>query len=258
MTLSEKEPGRTPKIPKLYFLDTGLPVRYPVWTQLKEELRTKENLLPIIPEQKAKTVDIFSAARKISKPIENYGHRVFQRGNLEGLGAAFTIDSTTAPFISVAQSLIATAIYVGENITDPRLTAVTAAGIALFLARRSVKKDAIALEKEHFDASTVGTLMYPFIGNPMAAAIAEHGVNFFLVGTLSPVAIAALVTGDSRIYSASIEAAAIMLPAWYYFVNSAIGRGELDDVINPIKKKRQAFVGGVKNKISEISTRRLR
>jgi hypothetical protein len=174
---------------------------------------------------------------------------VHDRGNREGLEAAFAIDGLTVPFIPIAHSLITAAIYAGANITDPRLTAAVTAAIIGVQIPRSIKKDAEALRKKHFDASTVGTIMYPFVGHPVATAIAEQGTNLLFIGTVSPAALLMGATGDFNIYPASIAAAGIMMPAWYTFVNSAIARGELDQVLNSLRQKQEAFIEGIKHVI---------
>lgn len=245
MALPERERRTTPQ---LYFSDTGLPLKYPVWTGLKEELRSEDNLL-ITPPQRLEPIEIFPAAQQVTKPPEGYFHRVHDRGNFEGFEAALAIDGFTAPFIPILHPLLTAAIYAGEKITNPELTAVVAAVIIAKQVPKSFKSDAEALRREHFDASTVGTVMYPFTGNPMFTAIAEQGINIFSVGTISPVSLLIGATRDFQVYPASIAAAAILMLGWYNFVNSAIARGELDDVLEPLKKKREAFVERIKNKI---------
>jgi hypothetical protein len=247
MALSERE---RVTMPQLYFSDTGLPLEYPVWTAVKEELRAGEQL-PITSERTTKPVEVFSSVKQIVKPVANYLHRVHDRGNLEGLEAAFAIDGFTAPFIPIIHPLLTAAIYAGEKIISPELTAVVAVALIAKQIPKSLKSDAEALRSEHFDASAVGTIMYPFTGNSMFTAIAEQSINIFSVGTVSPASLIIGATGDFNIYPASIAAAAIMMPAWYNFVNSAIARGELDEVLEPLKKKREAFVERIKNKIKK-------
>ena len=237
MAFTEREPGANPG-PSLP--EAGSPENLPA-----------EGLPVITRRQKFQPVEIFSNARRIVRPVENYFHRVHDRGNREGLEAAFAIDGFTVPFIPVAHSLITAAIYAGANITDPRLTAAVTAAIIGVQIPRSIKKDAEALHKKHFDASTVGTIMYPFVGNPVATAIAEQGANLLFIGTVSPAALIMGATGDFNIYPASIAAAGIMMPAWYTFVNSAIARGELDKVLNSLRQKQEAFIGRLKHTIKK-------
>ncbi len=251
MTLSERGQERDLGMPKLCYADTGLPVKYPVRTGLKEELRSEENLLAPIPEQTTGPIEVFSAARQVAKPIGDYFHRVHERGNREGFEAALAIDGFTVPFIPIIHSFLTAAIYAGEKFTDPRLTAVVAGAIIAKQIPKSLIADAEALRKKHFDASTVGTIMYPFTGKAIATAIVEQGANIFFVGTVSLPSLLMGATGDHNIYPASIAAAAIMMPAWYKFVNSAIARGELDQVLNSLRQRQEAFIGGVKDRIKK-------
>jgi hypothetical protein len=237
--------------PELYLSDTGLPFCSPVAMVLKEELRTEKYRPTPITEQKTGVVEIFSAARKIARPIGDYFHRVHERGNREGLEAAFAIDGFTVPFIPIVHSLLTAAIYAGANITDPRLTAAAAVAIIGVQIPRSIKRDAEALRKKHFDASTVGTIMYPFTGRAIATAIAEQGANIIAVGTVSLPSLLMGATGDLNIYPASIAAAGIMMPAWYTFVNSAIAHGELDQALSSLRQKQETFVGNIRHAIKK-------
>lgn len=214
--------------------------------QNSNELTNSNN--PIEKRKLARTGTIFRNAIDKINPVR-YAHDVYNRGNLEGLATAGAIDGITAPFIPIIQPLIATAIYTGESITDPSLAAAVAATTISGLTLISIRKDAEALRKEHFDASTIGTILFPFMGSPLASAIADHGINYFFVGTISPAAAIALASGDIKFYSASLLASSLMMPIWYTFVNSAIAKGELDRVINPIKEKRLAFQNKIKQAI---------
>jgi hypothetical protein len=231
MTLSERGPGKNtgPDLPEF-----NLPIQQNV-----------------TPKRNSKLIGIFSAAPQIAKPIGDYFHRVHERGNREGFEAALAIDSITAPFIPVIHALITAAIYAGANITDPRLTAVVAGAIIAKQIPKSLMADADALREKHFDASTVGTIMYPFTGKAIATAIAEQGANIFFVGTVSLPSLLMGATGDHNIYPASIAAAAIMMPAWYKFVNSAIARGELDQVLNSLRQRQETFIGRIRQTIKK-------
>jgi hypothetical protein len=244
MIAMERRPEGTSGIAKLYFSDTGLPVKYPVWEVTKTELRT-ENLPPVTPEQKSGPVEIFSAASQVAKPIENYAHRVAQRIHPEGWTAALTTDATSIFVLPGAQALIALNLHAGMDMTDPKLA------VAAALTGISLITDWYALHKKGWDISIVGCIAQAISGRPSLSAIAEHAINY--IGPFNLVNIGALAagiaTGKFSFLADNIMAAPFVLAPWYIVMNTLIGHGQADKVLNPIKKAEDATWDRIKQAI---------
>jgi hypothetical protein len=218
MTLSEREPGRAPEIPKLSFQDGSL-LEYPVWTA-KEELRTD---------------DIFTAMPDKPKGIR-------QRIKPEGWTAALATDATSIAVLPVVQDLIAINTHTELDITSPKLAAAAA------LTAISLLADWYALRKKGWDISIVGCIAQAISGKPSLSAIAEHAINY--IGPFNFVNIGAIAagitTGNFSFLIDNITAAPFVLAPWYIGMNLLIGHGQADRVLNPIKKVEDATWGRIK------------
>jgi hypothetical protein len=227
------------EIPQLHFLDTGLPVRYPVWTGLKEELRTEESLFSSTPEQESRAVKVFSAADQfIPKPVKNYANRVGERIKPEAWTAAAATDITSIFVLPAVQGLIALNTHSGLDITSPKLA------VAAALTGISLMADWYALRKKGWDISIVGCITQAFSGRPSLSAILEHTINY--IGPLNFVNIGAFATGNFSFMVDNIMAAPFVLAPWYIGMNLAIGHGQADRVLIPIRKVEDATLGRIK------------
>lgn len=227
-------------IPELYFTDTGLPVKYPVWEITKEELQIQD-LLPVAPRPTSKTVEVFSAARQIAKPVKDYVGSVKQRINPEGWAAATVTDVASWFILPAAQALIAINLNTGFDMTDPKLA------IAAALSGISLMADRYALSKKGWDISAVGCVAIAATGKPTLSATLEHAINY--VGPLNLVNIGAFATGNFSFLTENIMAAPFVLTPWYITMNFLIGRGQADRVINPMRRVREATVDKFKQTI---------
>jgi hypothetical protein len=237
MSLPERERGIAPEISQLYFLDTGLPVKYPVWTGLKEELRTEENLFTATPARRPNPIEVFSSARRIVRPIEAW-KSMTQRSNPEGLAAAFAVNITTAPLLLTAQTLIATTINTGANMTDPKLTAIVVAAAIGGATYKGIRASAEALRKQRHSATPVGGLAYAITGRPTLSAVAEHAFNYAVVGLLNPLTGYAWLTHNPQFLAEGMAAAPLVL-TWCIPANSLIASGKVAEALDPLKQIRE-------------------
>ncbi|MGA2911454.1 MAG: hypothetical protein ABSE17_02325 [Candidatus Levyibacteriota bacterium] len=244
----ERKPEVTSEIPALYFLDTGLPVKYPVWTGLKEELRTEENLFTAVQERKSGPVDVYvdayRRARQKIKPRE-YFHHVGQRINPEGWTTATATDITSFFVLPGAQALIALNLNMGLDMTAPKLA------VAAALTGISLMADWYALRKKGWDISIVGCVAQAITGKPALSAMLEHTINY--MGPFNVVNIGAITagiaTGNFSFLIDNITAAPFVLAPWYIVMNTLIGHGQADKVLNPIGKAEDAIAGNIKHAI---------
>jgi hypothetical protein len=248
MAALERRPEGASEIPKLYFLDTGLPVKHPTWTELKEELRTEENLFTTIPGQRSGPVDIYSTRQKI-KPRE-YWRSVRERAYPEGLATAFAIDVGSTFILPLAQPLITGAINAGVDIMDPRLAIAVIGGTIGGLTSASIWVDRYTLGKKRFGATTIGTLAIAASGKRTKAAIADHVINYINVGILNLVTIhTLLISHNLDTLAKGWVAVPLTLTPWYMVVNGFIAWGKIDPVANFI---RNTVINPVENGVGVV------
>jgi hypothetical protein len=186
-------------------------------------------------------VEIFSEARQKIRH-RAYFHHVRQRFNPEGSTLAVSIDIASIFILPVAQALIAINLNTGIDITDPKLAVATAlTGISVIAARYS-------LSKKGCDISAVGCIAQAITGKPTLSAIAEHAINY--IGPFNLVNIGALVTGNLPFIVKNITAAPFVLAPWCIAMNTLIGHGQADRVLNPIRKIEDATWGKITDRIS--------
>ena len=224
MVLLERGLGWDIGVPELCYSDTGLPVKHPAWKDLKEELRTEENLL---------TVEIFSSARQITGPIEAV-KRAFKRANFEGIGAAIAVNLATSPLLFTAETLIANAIGLGISMTDPKLAAIVLATAIGGATYKGIQVDAEALRKQGYSATPIGGLLYAATGRPTVSAIADYAFNYAAVELVNPVTGSALVTQNFPFLLENIAAVPLVL-AWCIPANSLIASGKVAKGLAPLK-----------------------
>jgi len=138
-------------------------------------------------------------------------------------------------------------INTAASLTDSQLATVTAIATAVRIVYKSLRKDAEALDKKHFATNSFSTGVYGITGKPLLAAGIGHLVGISAVTVGNPIGILSIF-GNSSLCTVDLMAASIAAPSWYLFFNSRIARGEFDGTLNPIKEKRKAFFGEIRDK----------
>jgi hypothetical protein len=249
MALPEREPGRAPELnlsdtkSEAVLFNGKLSGLELPWSSSKQELMAGD--IFTAPKRRLKAIKDFSAARQIAKPIENYAHRVAQRVHSEGWTAALTTDATSIFVLPGAQALIALNLHTGMDMTDPKLA------VAAALTGISLITDWYALRKKGWDISIVGCIAQAISGRPSLSAIVEHAINY--IGPFNLVNIGAfaagIATGKFSFLADNIVAAPFVLAPWYIVMNTLIGHGQADKVLNPIKRAEDATWGRIKQAI---------
>jgi len=240
MALPERQPGTRPEVPQLYYLNTGLPTKYPVWTGLKEELRAPD-LSFGMPKRNSKPVEIFSEAeQKIKLGIPRVVKNMYHRGNFEGFWTAVGIDALSTGYFFVAIPALTAIINTAASLTDFQLVTATAVAGAARIGYKSLRKDAEALDKKHFATNSFSTGAYGITGKPYLAAGIGHLAGISAVTFGNPIGIFSIFEHDASLFTVNVVAAAIAAPSWYLYFNSRIARGEFDRTLNPIREKRHA------------------
>jgi hypothetical protein len=234
MALPERGPAGVSEQPKLSFPDGSL-FEYPVWTGVKEELRTPD-------------LSFDMPKRKLKPEIPQVLKNIYHRGNLEGLGTALGIDVLSTAYLWLSIPALTAVINTAASVTDAQLaipTALTAGGI---LGLKSLKKDAQTLRDKHFGTNTIGTAAYAMTGKPRVSAAIDHILGYSFVAVGNPVGIFSLLS-DKSLLPLDLLATSIALPAWYLLFNSLIDKGKFDRFIKPVKEKRHAISDEIKHVI---------
>jgi hypothetical protein len=195
-----------------------------------------------VPKRRLSTgpIEIFDSAREKIKPREYLRH-AGQRFNPEGLTLAGSADVASWFVLPAAQALIALNLNTGLDMTDPRLAVAAAlTGISVITARYS-------LSKKGCDISAAGCIAQAITGKPTLSAIAEHAINY--IGPFNLINIGALVTGNFPFIAKNIMAAPFVLAPWCIAMNTLIGHGQADIILNPIRKAEDATWGRIKQAI---------
>ena len=228
----EKEPGRIVKI--------NTPEQIPPTNSFPTEDLS-------LHKPKSKPVEIFNAVRHF-KPRE-YWHHLESRARPGALVTVATLD-IAAGFVVLPtlESAAATAINTGMN-TDPLLTIPTLVASIAGLTALSIRQEIRALKKERFSATTVGTLAFTVTGEPLISSVFNHAGNYFFdTLLLNPVTTFAIVTQNPQLVAESFAATPFATASWYAIVNTFIARGEVEKVLNPIKKAQHVTLDKIKHK----------
>jgi hypothetical protein len=235
MALSERGQGAHPEIPQLYYLDTGLPVKYPVLTGLKEELRTEENLFPPTSEQK-------------SKAVREYLDRARKRTTFKGFGSIVAFDLlVSTPILQTGEAIYTGAIDTLIKATNPQIVASIFVPLIIAATAGSIYIETKAFKNRNACATGFGMGFHTTTGNRLFSAIADHGINFINVGTLNVVNAYAIITHDFSKVGEAYLATPLVLASWYAAVNSTIAWG--DRIVNPVKKDGKIAWGKIKHAI---------
>ena len=238
MSSPENEPGRTIEItspeqnpPIIDLVTEGLPLR----------------------KAKFKPVEIFNAAKNF-RPLE-WWHHLEERARPGAFATVATLD-LAAGFVVLPtlETTVAAAINAAMN-TDPALTIPAVAGSIVGLTALSIRQEIRALRQERISATTVATGTFTITGDAALSSVINHAGNYFFdTLILNPVTTVAILTHNTQLAAESFATTPFATASWYMAVNTLIASGQVEKLVNPINKVKEATLGRVTRKIKRNSS----